>query len=83
MSEKCKSASHSAIQVKNQRQSVGIGEKLRMIMQCEKGERIDVCCNVRLTHGVIHKICDNADRIKESAAGRIKEGFKSGNNEFV
>jgi hypothetical protein len=42
-------------------------------MRREKGEQIvDVCRNVRLAHGIIHKICDNADRIKESAKLGIK-----------
>jgi hypothetical protein len=37
-------------------------------MRCEKGEQIvDICSNVTLAHGIVHKICGNADRIKESA----------------
>jgi hypothetical protein len=76
MSEKCKSASLSAIQVKNWQKTIGIEEKLHVIMQREKGEQIiDICHNVRLAHGIVHKIHDNADRIKESA--------KSGTKEFV
>jgi hypothetical protein len=38
MSEKCKSASLSAIQVKNRQMTIGIGEKLHIISQLEKGE---------------------------------------------
>jgi hypothetical protein len=43
-------------------------EKLDVISRLQKGERIvDICCNVRLAHGSICTIYDNADRIKESA----------------
>jgi hypothetical protein len=50
--------------------------EISVIMQREKGERsVDICHNVRLTHSIIHKIRDNADRIKESA--------KSGTKVFV
>jgi hypothetical protein len=38
MSKKRKSASPSAIQVKNQQKTIGIEEKLCVIMRCEKGE---------------------------------------------
>jgi hypothetical protein len=70
MSAKCKSASPSAIQVKNRRNTVDIEAKLHVISRLEKGERIlDICCNVRLTHGSVHTIRNNADRIKESAIG--------------
>jgi hypothetical protein len=76
MSKKRKSASSSAIQVKNRRKTIGIEEKLLVIMQREKGKRIvDICCNVRPAHSSIHTIHDNADRIKESA--------KSGTKVFV
>jgi hypothetical protein len=76
MSEKRKSAPPSAIQVKNQRKTIGTEEKLRVIMRREKGKRIvDIRRNVRLAHGIIHKINDNADRIKESS--------KSGTKVFV
>jgi hypothetical protein len=76
MSVKRKSASPSAIKVKNKRKAISIEEKLRLQMQREKGEQIvDICHNVRLAHSIIHKICDKADRIKESA--------KSGTKVFV
>jgi hypothetical protein len=76
MSEKCDSASPSAIQVKNQQKTIGTEEKLRKIMRSGKGERIvDTCCNVRHTYGIIHKIRDDFDRIKGSA--------KSGTEVFV
>jgi hypothetical protein len=38
MSEKCKSTSPSAIQVKNQRKTISTEEKLDVISQLEKGE---------------------------------------------
>jgi hypothetical protein len=44
MSEKLKSASPSAMQVKNRGKTIGIEEKLSVIMRREKGERIvDIC----------------------------------------
>jgi hypothetical protein len=71
--EKCKSASPSAIEVKNRRKTISIEEKLDAISQLEKGERIvDICRNVRLADSSIHTICDNADRIKESAEAGTK-----------
>jgi hypothetical protein len=63
------SASPSAIQVKNQLKTIGIEEKLHIRSRLEKGVRIvDICRNVRLTHSSVCTICDNADRIKESAS---------------
>jgi hypothetical protein len=38
MSDKCQSASPSAIQVKNQQKTIGIEEKLHVISRLEKGE---------------------------------------------
>jgi hypothetical protein len=68
MSEKRKSALPSAIQVKNGRKTNGSEETLHVISRREKGERIvDICSNVTFAHGIVHKIRDNADRIKESA----------------
>jgi hypothetical protein len=68
MNEKSKSASPSAIQVENRGKTVGNEEKLSVIMRHEKGERmVDICRNVTLAHGAVHKIRDNADRYKESA----------------
>ena len=38
-----------------------------------RGDQIvEICHNVRLTRNSIHKICDNADRIKESAKSGTK-----------
>jgi hypothetical protein len=68
MSEKRKSASSSAIQVKNWQKVIGSEEKLDIISRLEKGERIvDIQRNVRLAHSSIPTICDNGDRITESA----------------
>jgi hypothetical protein len=54
--------------VKNRRKTIGIEEKLRVMTPCKNGEQIaEICCNVPLAPGIIHKIHDNADRIKESA----------------
>jgi len=39
----------------------------------EKGEQtVDLCYNVGHTHSSVHTICDNADRIRESAKSRTK-----------
>jgi hypothetical protein len=55
---------------------MGIEEKLLVISQLEKGERIvDKCRNVTHADSSIHTIRDNADRVKESA--------KSGTKVFV
>jgi len=70
MSEKCKSASPSTIQVKNRQKAIGCEEKLDTISRLEKGKRIvDIQRNVTLTHSSIPTICDNVDRITESAKG--------------
>ena len=65
MSDKCKSTSPSAIQVKNLQ--ITTEEKLDIISWLKKGERIvDICSNVRFTLSSVCKICDNADRSTES-----------------
>jgi hypothetical protein len=52
---------------------MGIEEKLHVMIQLEKGERIVyICCNVRLANSSIHTIRDNADRIKGSARSGTK-----------
>jgi hypothetical protein len=74
MSEKRKSASPSAIQEKNRRNKIGIEKKLRIIMRRDKGDRIVyIRRSVILAHGIVHKICDYADIIKESAQSGTKE----------
>jgi hypothetical protein len=73
MSEKHKSASHSAIQVKHGRKTIGTEEKLHVISESEKGEQIvGISCNVRLTHIGIHTLHDNTDRIKEVLNQELK-----------
>jgi len=65
MSEKHKSTSPSAIQVKNWQNTTSIEEKLDVISRLGKDEKIvDLSCNVRLTHSSVPTICDHADRIK-------------------
>jgi len=76
MSEKCKSTSPSAIQVKNWWNTINIEEKLEEISWLEKCEQIFyICHNVTCPHSSVHTIADNADRITESA--------KSGSKVFV
>jgi IS30 family transposase len=73
MSEKRKSTSPSAIQVKHWQKTVSIEELLKAISWLEKGEWIvDTCHNVRIVHSCTHTIHDNADRIKDSAKSRTK-----------
>ena len=56
--------------------TISITEKLDITCQLEKGEQIvDIWHNVRFTHSSVHTICENADRITESA--------KSGTEVFV
>ena len=76
MSEKCKSSSPSAIQVKkiDARQSV-LMRNLDIISQLEKGEWIFyIRGNVRLADSNVRTIHDNADRNKEIAKSGTK-GF--------
>jgi len=72
MSEKHKSTSPSAVQVKNQRKTVSIEEKLDEIRWLEKGEWIVVMChNVWFADISVRSIRDIADRITESAKSGI------------
>jgi hypothetical protein len=67
MSDKHKSASPCAMQVKNWWKTISIEEKLDLISRLEKGEWIfDICHNVRCADISIHTSCGNADRITES-----------------
>ena len=53
---------------KNWWKTIGIEEKLDVISQHEKGEQIiDIWCNVTFVHSTICTLCDNANRITESA----------------
>jgi hypothetical protein len=63
-----KSASPSAIQVKNQWNTICTEQKLdvtRWPVKCE--QTVTICHNVRLAHSSAHMISDNAGRIKDSA----------------
>ena len=63
MSEKLKSTSPSAIEVKNWRKTISIEEGLDIISWLEKGEWIvDIWRNAS-----VHTFHDNTDIIKESA----------------
>jgi len=67
-SEKHKSTSHSAFQVKNCFNTVGNGEKLDAISWLKKGwMKCYIYCNVTLAHSSILTVCDNAGRIKQRA----------------
>jgi len=47
MSDKCKSTSPTAIQVKSWQKTVSTEEKLDILSQLGEGEQIvDICCNV-------------------------------------
>jgi hypothetical protein len=73
MSEKRRSASPRAMQVKNWWKTIGTEEKLHVMSLLEKSERIvDIGCNVRLAHSSVHTVRDNADIIKEC----VKSGTK-------
>ena len=68
MSEKHRSTTSNAVPVKNWQKTIGIEKKLDIISWLEKGEWIvDICQHVRFTHSSKHTICDNGDRITESA----------------
>jgi len=76
MSDECKYASPSAVQVKNWQKTISTEEKLDVIRQLEKGYRIiDICHNVTFADSRVRAICANADRITEFA--------KSGTEVFV
>jgi hypothetical protein len=72
MSEKRKSTSSSAIQVKNREKTIDIKEKLDVISRFEKGERIvDICRKVKFVRTSVSTIHENADGIKENAKSVI------------
>lgn len=64
MSEKCKSTSPSAMQLKNERKTSNIEEKLYIISQIEKGDQtFDIRHNVKYAHISVPTIRHNANRI--------------------
>ena len=68
MSEKCKSTSPSAMQLKNQCKTSNIEEKIDVISQLEKGEQtFGICHYVRYGHISVHVIHGNANRNTEGA----------------
>ena len=57
MSEKLKSTSPSAIQLRNWCQTIDIEERLDVISGLEKGEQIvDICLNVTLTQSSVSTV---------------------------
>ena len=70
MSEKRKSTSPTAIQVKNWRKKIVTDEKLDVISQLEKCEQIvGICHYVRFVLNSVHTISDNVYIITESITG--------------
>jgi hypothetical protein len=70
MSEKHKSASPSAVQVKNWWKTINIKEKSDIISWLEKGEQICyICHNVWYALISVPTIRDNADRIESAKSG--------------
>ena len=66
-SDKRKTTSPSAIQVKNRRKTINTEKTLDVISRLGKGERIvDISRNVRFAHSSVPTIRDNGDRITES-----------------
>jgi len=73
MSEKCKSPSPSAIQVKNQFKTIGNEETLDVITWPEQGKwSVDIRHNARLAHSSICTIRNNTGGIKENAKSESK-----------
>ena len=84
VSDKRKTTSPIAIHVKNRRKTISTENKLYVISQHEKGERIvDISLNVRFALSV-RTIRDNGDRITESAesgnslcVGRLTQCYRN------
>jgi hypothetical protein len=50
--------------MKNWWKIIAFKEKLDVISQLQKSERIiDICCDIRIAHSSVFTICDNAERI--------------------
>ena len=59
--------------MKNRWKTISTEEELDAVSRHEKGEQIgDIRHNVRSAHGSTHTICNNADKITESANPRTK-----------
>ena len=66
MSDKCQSASPSAVQVQNQQKIIGFEEKLYVINEMEKvNELLTFAIMLRPADGIVRTSHDNADRFKE------------------
>jgi len=77
MSEKRNSTSPSETQIKRQRKTICIEEKLEVINRLEKGERIaNICRAFGLAKSTVRTIRSNADRIKESAKSGTRASAK-------
>jgi len=77
MSEKRNSTSPSETQIKRQRKTICIEEKLQVINRLEKGERIaHICRALGLAKSTVRTIRNNADRIKESAKSGTRASAK-------
>jgi hypothetical protein len=50
--------------MKNWQKTIAFKEKLDVISQIQKGERLDICCDIQLAHSSVCKIRDNAERIR-------------------
>jgi len=71
MNEKYNSTSPTAIQVKKSVKEISTEEKLYVISQTEM-QIVDIW-HVTLPQSSVRTICDNADRIKETAMSGTKE----------
>ena len=73
MSEERKSTLRAPIQVKNRRKTVGIEEKFSVTSRLYNRERIvDIWRNVRLACCTVGTVCDNGERIIDSAKSGTK-----------
>ena len=73
MSENRKSTSFSAIEENNRRKKISTEDRLDVICQHKKGEKIvDICRNVKLARNNVRTIRDNAHIIRESAQSVTK-----------
>jgi uncharacterized Fe-S cluster-containing MiaB family protein len=66
MSEKLKSASPSATQIKKPKDSQ-YWREIERLNQLKKGELIAICHTLGLAKSAVCTMCDKADRVKERA----------------
>jgi hypothetical protein len=72
MHEKHKSASPSAVQVKNQQKTNSTDEKLHTSWLGKSEGIVDIRPNVWVTHSSVHTIRNKPDKIKETAKAGTK-----------